>query len=802
MNANRKFLPFLMVLFVGSGCAALIYEIVWFQMLQLIIGSSAISLGLLLGTFMGGMCIGSVVLSRIISTRHHPLMVYALLELGIGGMGLVLIWVLPLIGKFYFGAATYGLWGHLLRGMICAICLFFPTVLMGATLPAISRWTTSTPRGVSWLGFFYGGNIAGAVCGCLCAGFFLLRLYDVVAATYVAVALNLVVALIGWGLATRADYDASAANISTRSLWTPEAWPVYVTIAISGACALGAQVLWTRLLSLMMGATVYAFSIILGVFLIGLGVGSGLGAYLSREKVDPKIALGWCQLLLVGAIAWAAYALSQLLPYWTSGGSFAVRCQLDLLRCFVAIFPSTVLWGGSFPLALAAARSQGRDPGALAGSVYAANTAGAIVGALGFGVVLIGLLGTQMAQQVLLVLSACGAALMFGQKLWRARDKRGARIGRSDRWVAVAVGVVLLVWHLPGPPPALIAYGRSVLEWGDDARYLYVGEGMNASIAVSELDTGVRNFHVSGKIVASSEPQDMRLQRMLGHLSALMHTAPRSVLVVGCGAGVTAGTYLLHPSIERVVICEIEPLIPPAAKAYFGTVNHEVLKDPRVEIAIDDARHYLVATDEKFDIITSDPIHPWVKGAGALYSNAYFALCKKRLKPGGVITQWVPLYESRMDAVKSEIATFFEVFPHGTIWGNQNDGEGYDVVLLGTESPLLVDVDALQARLDRHDHAAVWSSLSDVYLGSAVALLSTYAGRAPDLGEWLADAEINLDRNMRLQYLAGLGLNRYEADAIYASLLEYARYPANFFVATEATELTLREQLIRQQAGR
>ena len=800
MDENRKFLPFLILLFAGSGCAALIYEIVWFQMLQLIIGSSAISLCILLGTFMGGMCAGSVMLSRIISTRYHPLKVYALLELGIGVAGLILLFVLPLIGTIYIGVATYGLWGHILRGIVCAICLFIPTVLMGATLPAIARWTTSTPRGVSWLGFFYGGNIAGAVCGCLFAGFYLLRLYDVVVATYVAVALNFAVALIGYGLAQWAEYDASMRKTATRSLWLIAAWRVYVVITISGACALGAQVIWTRLLSLMMGATVYAFSIILGVFLIGLGVGSSVGAYFTRTKINPKIALGWCQLLLVGAIAWAAYALSQLLPYWTSGGTTTVRFQLDLLRCFVAIFPATVLWGCSFPLALAAARSQGDDPGALAGSVYAANTAGAIVGALGFSVVLIAFLGTQMAQQVLLILSAFGAVLMFGHRLWQVRD--AGKTVRSDRWVGIAVGVVLLVWSISGPPPSLIAYGRSILDWEGDATYIYAGEGMNASVAVSELGNDVRNFHVSGKIVASSEPQDMRLQRMLGHLSALMHKEPRSVLVVGCGAGVTAGAYVLYPGVERIVICEIEPLIPPAAEAYFGPENYDVLKDPRVEVIIDDARHYLLATDEKFDIITSDPIHPWVKGAGALYSKEYFELCKKRLNPGGVITQWVPLYESRLDAVKSEIATFFQVFPHGTIWGNQDYGAGYDVVLLGQEGTLSVDVDALQVRLDREDHTEVWHSLDDVSLGSAVALLSTYAGRASDLGEWLADAQINLDRNMRLQYLAGLGLNNYEADAIYTDLLEHAHYPDNFFVASEAMETELRTQLTRQREGR
>ncbi|MDP6042186.1 MAG: fused MFS/spermidine synthase, partial [Candidatus Latescibacteria bacterium] len=481
-----------------------------------------------------------------------------------------------------------------------------------------------------------------------------------------------------------------------------------------------------------------------------------------------------------------------------------VRFQIDLLRCMVAIFPAAVLWGASFPFALAVAGAKGYDPGELVGSIYAANTIGAIVGALGCSMFFVAWVGTLAMQQTFMVLSAVGAVLMFGRHLWQVQsvDKDGAaKTRRSDRWVAVVVGVILLAWNLPAVPPVLIAYGRTVLDWGGDADYIYVGEGMNASIAVSELDNGVRNFHVSGKVVASSEPQDMSLQRMLGHLSALMHPEPKSILVVGCGAGVTAGTFVLHPNIDRIVICEIEPLIPPAAEDYFGYENHNVLKDPRVEVVIDDARHYLVATDEKFDVITSDPIHPWVKGAGALYSQEYFELCKKRLNPGGVVTQWVPLYESRLDVVKSEIATFFEAFPHGTIWGNQDEGYGYDVVLLGKENAMIIDVDALQRRLDREDHSEVRASLQEVHLGSALDLLSIYAGQATDLDQWLADAEINLDRNMRLQYLAGLGLNSYQADAIYASLLQQARYPTNLFVATESTEVALRNLISRQHTA-
>src|SRR5580765_8393714 len=202
-------MPLLLVLFIGSGCAALIYEIVWFQLLQLVIGSSAISMGVLLGTFMGGMCLGSLLLPRLISAKQHPLRVYAALELGIGIIGLLLLFGMPLIGGVYFAWAGSGVGGLYVRGIIAAICLLPPTFLMGATLPAVARWVETTPRGVSWLGFFYGGNIAGAVVGSLTAGFYLLRVYDTAVATYVAVALNFLVAGVGFLLARYAPFGRS-----------------------------------------------------------------------------------------------------------------------------------------------------------------------------------------------------------------------------------------------------------------------------------------------------------------------------------------------------------------------------------------------------------------------------------------------------------------------------------------------------------------------------------------------------------------------------------------------------------------
>ncbi|MDE3152285.1 MAG: SAM-dependent methyltransferase, partial [Gemmatimonadota bacterium] len=199
-GASPRYLPLLLLLFVGSGCAALIYEIVWFQLLSLNIGSSAVSLGVLLGTFMGGMCLGSLALSRIIPARFHPLRVYAALEGSIGVLGVVVLVVLPYAGGIYTAIAVHGMSGLFLRGVVSAICLLPPTLLMGATLPAIARWVETTPAGVAWLGFFYGGNTAGAVFGSLFAGFYLLRLYDIATATYVAVAINAAVAASGYAL--------------------------------------------------------------------------------------------------------------------------------------------------------------------------------------------------------------------------------------------------------------------------------------------------------------------------------------------------------------------------------------------------------------------------------------------------------------------------------------------------------------------------------------------------------------------------------------------------------------------------
>jgi len=785
-----RFFPLLLLLFAGSGCSALIYEIVWYQLLQLAIGSTAVSLGVLLATFMGGLCVGSVGLPRLGFARRHPLRIYAVLELGIALCGVLVLVGIPFIDRVYVAGAEHGLPGMLLRGLICAVCLLPPTVLMGASLPAIVRWVESTPRGVSWWGLLYGGNTVGAVFGCLFAGFYLLRIYNTATATYVAAAINVIVAAMSFGLAARTPAHAAAGGSEEATPARIEAghatWTVYVTIGLSGACALGAEVVWTRLMGMMLGSTVYVFSIILAVFLIGLALGSGAGAWLVRAvrgASGARLALGWCQVLLTLGIAWTAYMIADSLPYWPINPLLTISpwhtFQLDMVRCLWAILPPAILWGASFPLALGAVAALGEDPGRVVGGIYAANTLGAIVGALSVSLALIPWIGTRNSQRVLLVVSALSALLVLAPYARKYRSKALAAALAASMLVAG-----LLAWRVDAIPGELIAYGRRMAISAGKAKILYTAEGRNSSVAISQWNDGATEVDVNGHVEATTEPYDMKLQRTVGHLPALLHPHPQSVLGIGFGAGVSAGTFTTYPSIKKITICEIEPIIPPISTRYFAQQDYDVLHNPRTRIVYDDARHYVLTTPEKFDIIASDPLDVFVKGTAALYSKEYFEVVKRHLNPGGMFTLYVPLYESDVRTVKSELATFMEVFPYGTVWANTLNGQGYDMVFLGQAEPLKINLDEIEQRLNRPDYAPVAQSLRDIGIRSPIDLLATYAGQKSDLEPWYAGAELNRDGDLRLQYLAGWGINSSLEDFIYRQMLSYRRPPWNLFTGS------------------
>jgi spermidine synthase len=867
--ALRRFLPGLLLLFIGSGCAALIYEVVWLQLLQLVIGSTGISMGVLLGTFMGGMCLGSFLLPRLISSVHHPLRIYAFLELGIGAIGIALLIGMPLLAEMYERFMGHGVVG---RAIIALLCLVPPTMLMGATLPAIARCVKATSEGVSWMGYFYAGNTGGAVAGCLLAGFYLLRVHSMPTATCAAAVINAIVALIALAIASKIPWRPETQEKTEKPVETGigEAG-VYITIGLSGLSALGAEVIWTRLLSLMLGATVYTFSIIMAVFLTGLGIGSSGGAFLCRKVRSARAGLGACQILIAMAAAWAALMINSI-PYWyinpialTERYGPWYMFLIDLLNAACVVLPGALLWGASFPLALAAVARGNRDTGRMVGGIYAVNTLGAIIGSMAFSLLIIPQVGTQWGQRFLIMIAAISALVAFtpffkSRQVLHKKGVKGYRTSMVSKGklagaiVSLAVVVVVVVLIAPAPWIA-VAFGRYSSSWAEvqgsrglvpentvpigppfsqKARYcIYVGEGMNVSVAVTKSIAGFRYFHGAGKVQASTNPQDMRLQRMLGHLSVLTRPDPdnvKDVLVVACGAGVTAGSFIPYPYIERITICDIEPLVPKVVAPMFGAENYHIVdgidkENPRmvqgkkVAVVYDDGRHYVSTLPKEalFDIITSDPIDPWVKGCAALNTVEYYRMCRDHLKPGGVMTLWMPLYESDQETVKSLIATFFAVFPKGIFFSNDLGGVGFDAVLLGRAEPAAINIDKLQETLNNPAYAPVRESLMEVGIGAntanlqletnlwgdpVIALLATYAGRALDLREWMKNAQINTDRNMRLQYLAGMAINTKMQKEIFNGILSYYEFPEELLTGSPHSIEIMKQALRTANRGR
>jgi predicted membrane-bound spermidine synthase len=490
----------LCVLFVASGAAALIYEVIWMHLLRLVIGASALSVGIVLASFMGGMFLGSLLFARFVPANHPPLRVYALLEIGIGVFGLLMPLILPLVRYLYVGLVGYGTLGIAFRALIAMVLLLPPTALMGATLPAIARRYAGGHRAMSGLAALYASNTLGAVLGSLLAAFYLMAVWDVWIATLCAAALNFAVGAVAYRYArqTPAPAPAAAAPAEAAGSRATAVRAVYVAAALSGLTALGAQVVWTRLLTLLFGATVYAFAIILAVFLFSLGAGSALAAYLLRRRKSAFDSLAWTQLALIPCLLWAGFLLARVLPLASPPALMPIRALhvLHLLRAFEVIFPAAFLWGMSFPFALAAAAQRTTDPGRSSGYVYAANTVGAIVGALAVSFWIIPAFGTHWAERVIVLISGISAAFLFylaprlsppvrpepAEKASAARrlTRRAHKPVRlSPAWALAACAAAAAV--LPGPSTAFLAHGRYIWWVDPKDQYPYVHEGASCS---------------------------------------------------------------------------------------------------------------------------------------------------------------------------------------------------------------------------------------------------------------------------------------------------------------------------------
>lgn len=792
-------------LFVASGTAALIYEVTWFHLLRLVIGGSWLSLGILIASFMGGMCLGSLLLPRLVSTQWHPLRVYAALELAIGVMGGTLPAWLPQLSEWYLGVADESLTGASARAAVAAVALLPPTMCMGATLPAVARWVRGTPEGLARLGVFYGANTFGAVLGCLLAAFVLLPASDAVQTSYFAAAMNAAAAGGAWLLSLAVRYDAVEEASEARSPAADNApVVVLVVIALSGLTALGAEVIWTRLLAMLFGATVYTFAIILAVFLAGLGIGSTVAARLVPRVKSPLRSLAFTQLAIACLVPYANFVISRVVPFWErpmvveTAEVYRIFAH-DTLRASLALLPAAVAWGASFPLALAAAghgRKAGHefgDAGRLVGQVYAANTLGAIFGSLATSAFLVPWIGLQHAQQILALAAGLASLLAFCAAAKEHGKTAAGPLKFAPLAIAVAAALLVVV-----PPVGM--FGRSMRPhlWNEPYTELFHQDGRSATVSVQQhQQMDFRAMCIGGKIEASNLKLDLRCQRMLGHLPALLHPAPKKILVVGMGTGSTAGCFTLHGEVESITICEIEPVVCEAAGRFFAAENHRVLEDARTTVHFDDARHFLATTDEKFDIITSDPINSWIHGAAALYSREHFELCKRHLNPGGIVVQWIPLYEKDIDTAKCELATFLEAFPNATLWTSWRTGDYvetlHDIIAVGQLEPRPLDL----ADIDRRTSATekLTAALEAVDLATIPSLMAQYAGRGDNLQPWLAGAEINRDLSLRLEYLAGLSLWVKQSEAIFDEIAAYRRYPAGILRNDEPYEADIRQRL-------
>jgi spermidine synthase len=481
-------------------------------------------------------------------------------------------------------------------------------------------------------------------------------------------------------------------------------------------------------------------------------------------------------------MAWTAWAILNFLPpaandvVLSTNDSWAMY-GIELRRCLIVILPATLFWGASFPFACAAVAKPGDDSGRAAGGIYAANTLGGIAGALLVSLVLIPWIGSQQTEQLLLEVAVLsGLVALVPVMRWSASA------------IIALVGSLalcgLLTWGIAPIPGELIAYGRFMNRNAGSSTILYTKEGRNSSVAISRWADGTVYVNVNGHVEATTEIYDMKLQRMVGHLPALLHPNPKSVLGIGFGAGVSAGTFTLYPGIEKITICEIEPVIPPTSTRFFGDQDYRVALNPKTHIVFDDARHYLLTTTDKFDIIASDPLDVFVKGTAALYSKEYFESVKQHLNPGGMFSLYVPLYETDEPTIKSELKTFFGAFPYGTVWANLRDGEGYDMVFMGQVGPLKINLDQVQARYDLPEHAGVRQSLRDIDINNLFDLFSSYTGSASDLAPWVRGAAENTDGDLKLSYLAGWGINAQLADNLYRQMLKYRTTPTKVFTGS------------------
>ncbi len=761
--------------FFLSGAAGLVYEVVWTKYLTLAFGVTAEAVSAVLSAYMAGLALGSFLLGRRVAKIKNLLRAYAWLELGVGIFALLtpLVYLrMEAINVFLFrNLGEPGVVFDLLQFLISFVVMLIPTTLMGGTLPILSRFVVKSRSRIGLgVGTLYSVNTFGAVLGTFGAGYLLIPAFGLSPTVYVAAIVNLAVGIACVLLSRRSAYVASGeeepAVVEDTSRLLPETphrlkVGIFIGLGVSGLVALTYEVVWTRVLQLVLGTSAYAFACMLTTFLFGIALGSLIvSRFLDRVK-DPARLFGYIQ-LAVGFCALAIIPLFGELPFIflklfaLTNREFWQTSMVEFSAAFLVMLIPTMLFGASFPVAARVVSGSVRLLGRSIGNIYAINTVGSIVGSLLAGFLLVPRLGTQKSEFL-----GAGASIALGALiLWmNPRIRPWRRMVTTGVAVAVFVGSVValprwdmrvLLWGVWHKAAAFMPVGRepkTLTEIGEqlqEGRLIFYDEGIGATAAVFEEFGKIRTFVVDGRIEASTLITDMRIQRLLGHIPMLLHPNPKKVMNLGLGAGVTFGSVMLHP-VEDGRCVELSRAVLGATRQ-FGDANHHVMDDPRAPIILMDGRNYLRSTLETFDCITADPCHPYTRGMGNIYTVEYFRAGRARLKPGGIMAQWLPLYNLSDTDFKMIVQTFGSVFPYVAFWFTD-----VDLVMFGTEKPIEIDYQALAKRME---YEPVKEALADIGFHSVDDLLVRFIMDQRSLEAYCGGVAVNTENHPILEYSA------------------------------------------------
>lgn len=695
-------------LFFLSGSAGLVYQVLWMRSLGLFFGSDMYGVSIILSTFMGGLALGSLLGGHLVERTSRPLMWYGFAELGIGLVALPFARILalfdPLLHTTYPGFASDGAWAYQTLRMGLAVgTLLVPTTLMGATLPLIMKYFVRSRSVLGQLAaYFYAVNTLGALFGTLCAGFLLLPYLGMTRSTWCAATINLAIGAVCTGVGSRSSLPGHRADRSAVELDPLPAMETHarqrlaraalIALGVSGFGSFALEVIWTRILLISFSATVYSFASTLACFLFGIFLGSRLVARIVDEHSNPLGLLAALELgvgVCVGALCVLVNAVPTVFGRLMAGVAELLGDGRDhslviatLVASFLLLVLPANLLGATFPVALRVYTTNIARVGNRTGNLYASNTFGAILGSLTAGLVMLPALGANVSLAlVALLFAAVGVALALVPD------------GSGERTLALpAVGTALAATAAGAAVAFLLPY-RVALNFNQsippEAELVFHAEGVQNTIDVVRAVPGNTALIIGGNVEADDSLLQRRHFVLKGHLPLLLLEEPRSVLVVGLGMGITLQATARHPGVERIDVIELSPEILEAHE-YLGDVNGRVIHDPLVHVRIDDGRLFMKLSVDKYDMITADPIHPKISRVGYLYTREYYQSIRDHLNEGGVVCQWMPIYQIAPLRLRSAIKTFLAVFPDATLWYVENhalliaqpDSPGLDFALL------------------------------------------------------------------------------------------------------------------------